>query len=150
MQHRPEIVVGSGPQVESDLSGSEVVRPQVCSNPDLSFLTEVHEELADSVAEPVGRKRLWPRACQFDSCLGHHTDEASGRQLVHVVGRIADSIKPTALVCRESRFASSTMHISRQLNTVIRARCLRTRLCHSAGRLGKQAPCSVEHALCRP
>ncbi|MDE5465833.1 MULTISPECIES: phosphoenolpyruvate mutase [unclassified Bradyrhizobium] len=84
-----------------------MLRAQVCSNLELSFLMEAHDGLSAAIAERAGFKGLWASGLSIASSLGYRdVNEASWCQLVDAVERIVDSSKLPVLVDGDGGFGN--------------------------------------------
>ncbi|OAF19826.1 phosphoenolpyruvate mutase [Bradyrhizobium neotropicale] len=84
-----------------------MLRAQVCSTGELSFLMEAHDGLSAAIAERAGFKGLWASGLSIASSLGYRdANEASWTQLVDVVERIVDSTTLPVLVDGDSGFGN--------------------------------------------
>ncbi|WP_445219809.1 isocitrate lyase/phosphoenolpyruvate mutase family protein [Bradyrhizobium sp. Pa8] len=87
-------VRGTGRDRLASSPPAEMLRAQVCSNDDLSFLMEAHDGLSEAIAERAGFKGLWASSLSIASALVYRdANEASCTQLVDVVERTVDSSK---------------------------------------------------------
>ncbi|SFN77265.1 phosphoenolpyruvate mutase [Bradyrhizobium sp. Rc3b] len=84
-----------------------MLRAQVCSNGELSFLMEAHDGLSARIAERSGFKGLWASGLSIASSLGYRdANEASWTQLVESVERIVDSTALPVLVDGDGGFGN--------------------------------------------
>ncbi|OAF08766.1 phosphoenolpyruvate phosphomutase [Bradyrhizobium centrolobii] len=84
-----------------------MLRGQICSNSELSFLMEAHDGLSAAIAERAGFKGLWASGLSIASSLGYRdANEASWTQLVDAVERIVDSNTLPVLVDGDSGFGN--------------------------------------------
>ncbi|MCG2633090.1 MULTISPECIES: phosphoenolpyruvate mutase [Bradyrhizobium] len=84
-----------------------MLRAQICSNRDLSFLMEAHDALSGAIAKRAGFKGLWASGLAIASSLGYRdANEASWSQLVDVVERIVDSTELPVLVDGDGGFGN--------------------------------------------
>ncbi|WP_456632769.1 phosphoenolpyruvate mutase [Bradyrhizobium sp. USDA 10063] len=76
-----------------------MLRAEVCSSSELSFLMEAHDGLSAAIAERVGFKGLWASGLSIACSLGYRdASEASWSQLVDAVERIVDATELPILV----------------------------------------------------
>ncbi|WP_449382500.1 isocitrate lyase/phosphoenolpyruvate mutase family protein [Bradyrhizobium sp. UFLA05-112] len=100
MQYRS--VRENGPDRGVRTLPADILRPQVCSNDDLSFLMDAHDGLPGAIAQRAGFKGLWA-----SGSLGYRdANEASWSQLVEVVERIVGSTELLVLVDGDSGFGN--------------------------------------------
>ncbi|WP_183258046.1 phosphoenolpyruvate mutase [Bradyrhizobium sp. CIR48] len=84
-----------------------MLRAQVCSNDELSFLMEAHDGLSATIAQRSGFKALWASGLSIASSLGYRdANEASWTQLVQSVERIVDSTELPVLVDGDGGFGN--------------------------------------------
>ncbi|WP_146992808.1 phosphoenolpyruvate mutase [Bradyrhizobium macuxiense] len=84
-----------------------MLRAQICSSSELSFLMEAHDGLSAAIAERAGFKGLWASGLSIACSLGYRdANEASWSQLVDVVERIADSTTLPVLVDGDGGFGN--------------------------------------------
>ncbi|WP_141713628.1 hypothetical protein [Bradyrhizobium elkanii] len=88
MQHQLQSVVADGLARCAGSQSAEMLRAQICSNPDLSFLMEAHEGRARE--KRAGFKALWASNLSTACSLAH--------QLVDLVERIVDRTEIPVLV----------------------------------------------------
>lgn len=70
----------------------EILRAQVCSNDELSFVMEAHDALSATISQRSGFKGLWASGSSIAGSLGYRdANEASWTQLVESLQRIVDS-----------------------------------------------------------
>ncbi len=82
-----------------------MLRAQVCSSSELSFLMEAHDGLSAAIAERAGFKGLWASGLSIACSLGYRdANEASWSQLV--VERIVDSTELPVLVDGDGGFGN--------------------------------------------
>jgi phosphoenolpyruvate phosphomutase len=87
--------------------GADILRQQICSDPELSFLMEAHDGLSGAIAERVGFKGLWASGLSISCALGYRdANEASWTQVVDAVERIVDSTRLPVLVDGDSGFGN--------------------------------------------
>ena len=85
----------------------EMLRAQVCSNGELSFLMEAHDGLSATIAQRSGFKGLWASGLSIACSLGYRdANEASWSQLVDAVERIVDSSQLPVLVDGDGGFGN--------------------------------------------
>jgi len=85
----------------------EMLRAQVCSNGELSFLMEAHDGLSATIAQRSGFKGLWASGLSITCSLGYRdANEASWSQLVDAVERIVDSSQLPVLVDGDGGFGN--------------------------------------------
>jgi len=85
----------------------EILRAQVCSNGELSFLMEAHDGLSATIAQRSGFKGLWASGLSIACSLGYRdANEASWSQLVDAVERIVDSSQLPVLVDGDGGFGN--------------------------------------------
>lgn len=65
MQDQSQSFLANGLDRCADSSFAEILRAEICSNPDLSFLMEAHDALSGAIAKQAGFKGLWRRAYQL-------------------------------------------------------------------------------------
>ncbi|MET4235989.1 phosphoenolpyruvate phosphomutase [Bradyrhizobium sp. i1.4.4] len=107
MKSKPQSVLANGPDPCTTSSPAEVLRAQVCSNLELSFLMEAHDGLSAAIAARAGFKGLWASGLSIASSLGYRdANEASWCQLVDAVERIVDSSKLPVLVDGDGGFGN--------------------------------------------
>ena len=91
----------------ADSSRTEMLRAEICTSSELSFLMEAHDALSAAIAESVGFKGLWASGLSIASSLGYRdANEASWSQLVDVVERIVDSTTLPVLVDGDGGFGN--------------------------------------------
>jgi phosphoenolpyruvate phosphomutase len=84
-----------------------ILRRQICSNRELSFLMEAHDGLSGAVAESAGFRGLWASGLSISCALGYRdANEASWTQVVDAVERIVDSTELPVLVDGDSGFGN--------------------------------------------
>ncbi|MGY4363177.1 phosphoenolpyruvate phosphomutase [Bradyrhizobium sp. i1.3.1] len=107
MKRQPQSVLANGPDRCTASSLAEMLRAQVCSNLELSFLMEAHDGLSAAIAERAGFKGLWASGLSIASSLGYRdVNEASWCQLVDAVERIVDSSRLPVLVDGDGGFGN--------------------------------------------
>ncbi|MDA9505557.1 phosphoenolpyruvate phosphomutase [Bradyrhizobium sp. CCBAU 11386] len=84
-----------------------MLRGEICSSSELSFLMEAHDGLSAAIAESAGFKGLWASGLSIACSLGYRdANEASWSQLVDVVERIVDSTTLPVLVDGDGGFGN--------------------------------------------
>ncbi|WP_456756443.1 phosphoenolpyruvate mutase [Bradyrhizobium sp. USDA 4461] len=84
-----------------------MMRAQVCSSDELSFLMEAHDGLSAAIAGRAGFKGLWASGLSIACSLGYRdANEASWSQVVDIVGRIVDSSQLPVLVDGDGGFGN--------------------------------------------
>ncbi|WP_024510017.1 phosphoenolpyruvate mutase [Bradyrhizobium sp. ARR65] len=84
-----------------------MLRDEICSTSDVSFLMEAHDALSGAIAKRAGFKGLWASGLSIASSLGYRdANEASWTQLVDVVERIVDSTELPVLVDGDGGFGN--------------------------------------------
>ncbi|WP_027534438.1 isocitrate lyase/phosphoenolpyruvate mutase family protein [Bradyrhizobium sp. WSM3983] len=84
-----------------------MLRKQVCSNSELSFLMEAHDGLSAAIAERAGFKGLWASRLSIACSLGYgDANEASWSRLVGIVERIVGSTELPVLVDGDGGFCN--------------------------------------------
>ncbi|WP_028351393.1 phosphoenolpyruvate mutase [Bradyrhizobium murdochi] len=84
-----------------------MLRHEICSNRELSFLMEAHDALSGVIAKRAGFKGLWASGLSIACSLGYRdANEASWNQLVDVVERIVDSTELPVLVDGDGGFGN--------------------------------------------
>ncbi|MCP3475654.1 phosphoenolpyruvate mutase [Bradyrhizobium sp. CCGUVB1N3] len=84
-----------------------MLRAQVCSNNELSFLMEAHDGLSGAIAKRAGFKGLWASGLSIACSLGYRdANEASWSHVVDVVERIVDSTALPVLVDGDGGFGN--------------------------------------------
>ncbi|QOZ33252.1 phosphoenolpyruvate mutase [Bradyrhizobium sp. CCBAU 53421] len=84
-----------------------MLRAEICSSRELSFLMEAHDGLSAAIAERAGFKGLWASGLSIACSLGYRdASELSWSQLVDVVDRIVDSSKLPVLVDGDGGFGN--------------------------------------------
>jgi len=107
MQDQSQSFLANDPDQSPDISFSEMLRAEVCSSSELSFLMEAHDGLSAAIAERAGFKGLWASGLSMACSLGYRdANEASWSQLVDVVERIVDSTKLPVLVDGDGGFGN--------------------------------------------
>lgn len=107
MQHQPQYVFDNGPHQWAVSSSVEMLRAQVCSNNELSFLMEAHDGLSGAIAKRAGFKGLWASGLSIACSLGYRdANEASWSHVVDVVERIVDSTALPVLVDGDGGFGN--------------------------------------------
>lgn len=106
MQDQSQSVLVNGPQpVDSPLAN--MLRTQVCSSSELSFLMEAHDGLSAAIAERAGFKGLWASGLSIACSLGYgDVNEASWSRLVGIVERIVGSTELPVLVDGDGGFCN--------------------------------------------
>lgn len=78
---------------------SDMLRVQICSNAELSFLMEVHDGFSAAIAERTGFEGLWASATSIACSLGYRkASEASWNQVMGIIERIVGSTELPVLV----------------------------------------------------
>ncbi|MGY4343145.1 hypothetical protein ACVWW3_008051 [Bradyrhizobium sp. LM2.9] len=107
MQDRLPSVLANGPDQPAGSSRAEILRAEICSRRELSFLMEVHDGLSAAIAERAGFKGLWASGLSIACSLGYRdANEASWSQLVDVVERIVESSGLPVLVDGDGGFGT--------------------------------------------
>jgi len=107
MQYQPQAVRRTAGHQCAQPSPVEMLRAQVCSNDELSFLMEAHDGLSATIAQRSGFKGLWASGLSIASSLGYRdANEASWTQLVQSVERIVDSTELPVLVDGDGGFGN--------------------------------------------
>lgn len=107
MQDQPQSVLFNGPDRGVDSSLVEMLRAQICSSRNLSFLMEAHDGLSGAIAKLAGFKGLWASGLSIACSLGYRdANEASWSQLVDVVERIVDTTELPVLVDGDGGFGN--------------------------------------------
>ncbi|MBB4396535.1 phosphoenolpyruvate phosphomutase [Bradyrhizobium sp. ERR14] len=107
MQHQPQAVRPTAGRQCAQQSPVEMLRAQVSSNAELSFLMEAHDGLSATIAQRSGFKGLWASGLSIASSLGYRdANEASWTQLVQSVERIVDSTELPVLVDGDGGFGN--------------------------------------------
>ncbi|WP_407185269.1 isocitrate lyase/PEP mutase family protein [Bradyrhizobium centrosematis] len=76
-----------------------MLRIQVCSNAELSFLMEVHDGFSAAIAERTGFEGLWTSATSIACSLGYrNASKPSWNQVMHIIERIVGSTELPVLV----------------------------------------------------
>ncbi|MFQ3453227.1 phosphoenolpyruvate mutase [Bradyrhizobium sp. UFLA01-814] len=84
-----------------------MLRDQICSSSELTFLMEAHDGLSAAIAGRAGFKGLWASGLSIACSLGYRdASEASWSQLVDAVERIVDSAKMPVLVDGDGGFGN--------------------------------------------
>jgi len=87
--------------------GAAILRRQICTNRELSFLMEAHDGLSGAIAESAGFRGLWASGLSISCALGYRdANEASWTQVVDAVERIVDSTELPVLVDGDSGFGN--------------------------------------------
>jgi len=82
-----------------------MLRAQVCSHGELSFLMEAHDSLSATIAQRSGFKGLWASGLSIACSLGYRdANEASWSQFVDAVERMVDSSHLPVLVDGDGGF----------------------------------------------
>lgn len=107
MQYQPQPVIADAPDQSAASSLADVLRAQICSNRDLSFVMEAHDALSGLIAKRAGFKALWASGLSIASSLGYRdANEASWSELVDVVERIVDATELPVLVDGDGGFGN--------------------------------------------
>ncbi|MGY4158073.1 phosphoenolpyruvate phosphomutase [Bradyrhizobium sp. USDA 4461] len=107
MQAPSPSVPASGHPRSANPSFAEMMRAQVCSSDELSFLMEAHDGLSAAIAGRAGFKGLWASGLSIACSLGYRdANEASWSQVVDIVGRIVDSSQLPVLVDGDGGFGN--------------------------------------------
>ncbi|MGY4281468.1 phosphoenolpyruvate phosphomutase [Bradyrhizobium sp. LM2.7] len=107
MQDRLPSVLANGPGQSAGSSRAEILRAEICSRRELSFLMEAHDGLSAAIAERAGFKGLWASGLSIACSLGYRdANEASWSQLVDVVERIVESSELPVLVDGDGGFGN--------------------------------------------
>lgn len=107
MQDQSQSVLANRPDHSADFSVAEMLRAEVCSSSQLSFLMEAHDGLSAAIAERAGFKGLWASGLSIACSLGYRdANEASWSQLADVVERIVDSSRLPVLVDGDGGFGN--------------------------------------------
>ncbi|MCC8962451.1 phosphoenolpyruvate mutase [Bradyrhizobium sp. Pear76] len=84
-----------------------MLRAEVCSSSELSFLMEAHDGLSAAIAERAGFKGLWASGLSIACSLGYRdVNEASWSQLADVIERIVDATQLPVLVDGDGGFGN--------------------------------------------
>ncbi|KWV55230.1 phosphoenolpyruvate phosphomutase [Bradyrhizobium macuxiense] len=84
-----------------------MLRDQICSSSELTFLMEAHDGLSAAIAGRAGFKGLWASGLSIACSLGYRdASEASWSQIVDAVERIVDSAKLPVLVDGDGGFGN--------------------------------------------
>ncbi|WP_456763210.1 phosphoenolpyruvate mutase [Bradyrhizobium sp. USDA 4011] len=84
-----------------------MLRDQICSSSELTFLMEAHDGLSAAIADRAGFKGLWASGLSIACSLGYRdANEASWSQLVDAVERIVDSTELPVLVDGDGGFGN--------------------------------------------
>ncbi|WP_076866108.1 phosphoenolpyruvate mutase [Bradyrhizobium mercantei] len=84
-----------------------MLRDQICSSSELTFLMEAHDGLSAAIAGRAGFKGLWASGLSIACSLGYRdANEASWSQLVDAVERIVDSTELPVLVDGDGGFGN--------------------------------------------
>lgn len=107
MQDQSQSVLVNSPDQSADSSLANMLRAQVCSSSELSFLMEAHDGLSAAIAERAGFKGLWASGLSIACSLGYRdAQEASWSRLVGVVERILGSTELPVLIDGDGGFSS--------------------------------------------
>ncbi|TKV74016.1 phosphoenolpyruvate mutase [Bradyrhizobium elkanii] len=107
MQVQSPSVLANGQVQSAETSFAELMRSQICSSSEVSFLMEAHDGLSAAIAERAGFKGLWASGLSIASSLGYRdANEASWSQVVGVVERIVDSSRLPVLVDGDGGFGN--------------------------------------------
>lgn len=107
MQNQSQAALAKGPNEAVDFAPSQVLRADICSSSELSFLMEAHDGLSAALAERAGFKGLWASGLSIACSLGYRdANEASWSQLVDAVERIVDSTQLPVLVDGDGGFGN--------------------------------------------
>ncbi|NYG45495.1 phosphoenolpyruvate phosphomutase [Bradyrhizobium sp. IAR9] len=107
MQDHSQSLLPNGPDQSADSSLVELLRAQIRSSSELSFLMEAHDGLSAAIAERAGFKGLWASGLSIACSLGYRdANEASWSHLVEVVERIVDSSQLPVLVDGDGGFGN--------------------------------------------
>lgn len=107
MQDQSQSVLVNGSDQSADSSLAKMLRTQVCSSSELSFLMEAHDGLSAAIAERAGFKGLWASRLSIACSLGYgDANEASWSRLIGVVERIVGSTELPVLVDGDGGFCN--------------------------------------------
>ncbi|SCB55599.1 phosphoenolpyruvate phosphomutase [Bradyrhizobium shewense] len=107
MQDHSPSLLANGPDQSAAPSLIELLRAQISSSSELSFLMEAHDGLSAAIAERAGFNGLWASGLSIACSLGYRdANEASWSHLVEVVERIVDSSQLPVLVDGDGGFGN--------------------------------------------
>lgn len=107
MQDQSPSFFANSPDRCADPSLAEMLRAEICSNRDISFLMEAHDALSGAIDKRAGFKGLWASGLSVACSLGYRdANEASWSQIVDVVERIVDSTELPVLVDGDGGFGN--------------------------------------------
>ncbi|WP_244464312.1 isocitrate lyase/phosphoenolpyruvate mutase family protein [Bradyrhizobium japonicum] len=119
MRDPSRFVLANGPDQSAGSSPTELLRAQVCSSNELSFLMEARDGLFAGIAECAGFRGLWASGLSTAWSLGYrNANEASLSQLVEEIERIVDSTELPVLVDGDGGFELSTIQASSPATSV--------------------------------
>ncbi|TWB47596.1 phosphoenolpyruvate phosphomutase-like protein [Bradyrhizobium sacchari] len=119
MQDQSQSVLVNRSDHSADSSVAEMLRAEVCSSSQLSFLMEAHDGLSAAIAERAGFKGLWASGLSIACSLGYRdANEASWSQLPDAVERIVDSTRLPVLVDGNGDFRNLTMLVCWHANSI--------------------------------